>query len=166
MPSYFCTRKHSLKSGLSLFLFHLDFCLLQLLSGGNHDIDVDDLRKHTQYTGGYSEGSRAVKLFWEVRALEMPVHEPYRQFSLYACNYVRPIASVSRIANLGYTTLSLMADFLSWQVPYFAPICCCVLATMDLLEPSTWSSSEIKKIHVYIIAWYWMYIMIVCQSKY
>nr|GLL46392.1 E3 ubiquitin-protein ligase UPL7 isoform X1 [Ipomoea trifida] len=40
----------------------------QLLSGGNHDIDVDDLRKNTRYTGGYSESSRAVKLFWEVFA--------------------------------------------------------------------------------------------------
>lgn len=38
----------------------------QLLSGGNHDIDVDDLQKNTRYTGGYSEGSRTVKLFWEV----------------------------------------------------------------------------------------------------
>lgn len=38
----------------------------QLFSGGNHDIDVDDLRKNTRYTGGYSEGSRTVKLFWEV----------------------------------------------------------------------------------------------------
>ncbi|XP_059667525.1 E3 ubiquitin-protein ligase UPL7 isoform X2 [Cornus florida] len=37
----------------------------QLLSGGNHDIDVDDLKNHTRYTGGYSEGSRTVKLFWE-----------------------------------------------------------------------------------------------------
>lgn len=39
---------------------------LQLLSGGNYDIDVDDLRNNTRYTGGYSEGSRTVKLFWEV----------------------------------------------------------------------------------------------------
>lgn len=38
----------------------------QLLSGGNIDIDVDDLRKNTRYTGGYSDGSRTVKLFWEV----------------------------------------------------------------------------------------------------
>ncbi|KAE8721910.1 E3 ubiquitin-protein ligase UPL7 [Hibiscus syriacus] len=38
----------------------------QLLSGGDHDIDVDDLRNNTRYTGGYSEGSRTVKLFWEV----------------------------------------------------------------------------------------------------
>lgn len=38
----------------------------QLLSGGNHDFDVDDLKRNTRYTGGYSEGSRTVKLFWEV----------------------------------------------------------------------------------------------------
>lgn len=46
-----------------IYIFHL-----QLLSGGDYDIDVDDLRKNTQYTGGYNEGSRTVKLFWEVRA--------------------------------------------------------------------------------------------------
>lgn len=40
-----------------------------MLSGGNHDIDVDDLRTNTRYTGGYSEGSRAIKLFWEVMVL-------------------------------------------------------------------------------------------------
>ena len=39
---------------------------MQLLSGGNHDIDVDDLRKNTRYTGGYSDGSRTIKIFWEV----------------------------------------------------------------------------------------------------
>ncbi|KAJ8754173.1 hypothetical protein K2173_002072 [Erythroxylum novogranatense] len=38
----------------------------QLLSGGDIDIDVDDLRNNTRYTGGYSEGSRTIKLFWEV----------------------------------------------------------------------------------------------------
>jgi ubiquitin-protein ligase E3 B len=38
----------------------------QLLSGGDLDIDVDDLRNYTRYTGGYSEGSRTIKLFWEV----------------------------------------------------------------------------------------------------
>lgn len=39
---------------------------IQLLSGGNHDIDVDDLRKNTRYTGGYSDGNRTIKIFWEV----------------------------------------------------------------------------------------------------
>ncbi|KAK3010125.1 hypothetical protein RJ639_010724 [Escallonia herrerae] len=42
-------------------------CLIfQLLSGGKHDIDVDDLKNYTRYSGGYTEGSRTVKLFWEV----------------------------------------------------------------------------------------------------
>lgn len=44
---------------------------IQLLSGGKHDIDVDDLRNNTHYTGGYSEGSRTVKLFWEVNRLQL-----------------------------------------------------------------------------------------------
>ncbi|KAF8681820.1 hypothetical protein HU200_045261 [Digitaria exilis] len=38
----------------------------QLLSGGLQDFDVDDLRNNTKYTGGYTESSRTVKLFWEV----------------------------------------------------------------------------------------------------
>ncbi|RWW30677.1 hypothetical protein GW17_00004728 [Ensete ventricosum] len=41
-------------------------CLMQLLSGGINDFDVDDLRSNTKYSGGYSETSRTVKLFWEV----------------------------------------------------------------------------------------------------
>jgi hypothetical protein len=41
-------------------------CHIQLLSGGSQDFDVDDLRNHTKYTGGYTESSRTVKLFWEV----------------------------------------------------------------------------------------------------
>nr|GEW65406.1 E3 ubiquitin-protein ligase UPL7 [Tanacetum cinerariifolium] len=39
---------------------------LKHLYGGNHDIDVDDLRSNTKYSGGYIKGSRTVKLFWEV----------------------------------------------------------------------------------------------------
>jgi hypothetical protein len=42
------------------------YYFVQLLSGGNHDIDVDDLKHNTRYTGGFSEGSRTVKIFWEV----------------------------------------------------------------------------------------------------
>nr|CAB3498895.1 unnamed protein product [Digitaria exilis] len=38
----------------------------QLLSGGLQDFDVDDLRNNTKYTGGYTESSRTVKLFWEL----------------------------------------------------------------------------------------------------
>ncbi|XP_047316550.1 E3 ubiquitin-protein ligase UPL7 isoform X2 [Impatiens glandulifera] len=40
----------------------------QLLSGGKHDIDVVDLRNNTRYTGGYTEGNRTIKIFWEVLA--------------------------------------------------------------------------------------------------
>lgn len=48
---------------------------MQLLSGGNHDIDVDDLKHNTRYTGGFSEGSRAVKIFWEVLNTEWKLNE-------------------------------------------------------------------------------------------
>lgn len=44
---------------------------LQLLSGGNHDIDVGDLKNNTRYTGGYSESSRTIKIFWEVLDLAL-----------------------------------------------------------------------------------------------
>lgn len=43
---------------------------MQLLSGGNYDIDVDDLKNNTRYTGGYNEGSRTIKIFWEVLWLD------------------------------------------------------------------------------------------------
>lgn len=39
---------------------------MQLLSGGNYDIDIDDLKNNTRYSGGYNEGSRTIKIFWEV----------------------------------------------------------------------------------------------------
>lgn len=50
-------------SGLLIYNY-----LVQLLSGGKNDFDVDDLRSNTKYSGGYSETSRTVKLFWEVLA--------------------------------------------------------------------------------------------------
>ncbi|CAA0829703.1 E3 ubiquitin-protein ligase UPL7 [Striga hermonthica] len=68
----------------------------QLLSGGDHDIDVDDLREHTQYTGGYSEGSRTVKLFWEVFAR----FEPRER-----CTLLKFVTSCSRAPLLGFKHL-------------------------------------------------------------
>ncbi|XP_057785709.1 E3 ubiquitin-protein ligase UPL7 [Salvia miltiorrhiza] len=68
----------------------------QLLSGGDRDIDVDDLRKHTQYTGGYSEGSRTVKLFWEVFA----AFEPKER-----CMLLKFVTSCSRAPLLGFKHL-------------------------------------------------------------
>ncbi|XP_019250775.1 PREDICTED: E3 ubiquitin-protein ligase UPL7 [Nicotiana attenuata] len=68
----------------------------QLLSGGNHDIDIDDLRKNTRYTGGYSEGSRTVKLFWEV----FSNFEPRER-----CLLLKFVTSCSRAPLLGFKHL-------------------------------------------------------------
>ncbi|XP_057983844.1 E3 ubiquitin-protein ligase UPL7 isoform X2 [Malania oleifera] len=68
----------------------------QLLSGGNHDIDIDDLRNNTRYTGGYSEGSRTVKLFWEVVA----GFEPKER-----CMLLKFVTSCSRAPLLGFKHL-------------------------------------------------------------
>lgn len=39
----------------------------QLLGGGDGgEIDIEDLRNHAQYSGGYSASSRTVQLFWSV----------------------------------------------------------------------------------------------------
>eukprot|EP01018_Ginkgo_biloba_P039591 Gb_22218 [translate_table: standard] len=68
----------------------------QLLSGGEHDFDVDDLRNNTRYTGGYSESSRTVKLFWEVvRGLE-----PGER-----CTLLKFVTSCSRAPLLGFKHL-------------------------------------------------------------
>ncbi|KAK9079365.1 hypothetical protein SSX86_001036 [Deinandra increscens subsp. villosa] len=68
----------------------------QLLSGGNHDIDVDDLRNNTRYTGGYTEGSRAVKLFWEA----IREFEPKER-----CLLMKFVTSCSRAPLLGFKHL-------------------------------------------------------------
>lgn len=68
----------------------------QLLSGGNHDIDVDDLRSNTQYTGGYSGDSRTIKIFWEVLAgLEAKDR----------CSLLKFVTSCSRAPLLGFKHL-------------------------------------------------------------
>ncbi|WOH06132.1 hypothetical protein DCAR_0625555 [Daucus carota subsp. sativus] len=68
----------------------------QLLSGGNYDIDVDDLQKNTRYTGGYTEGSRTVKLFWQVLA----GFEPNER-----CLLLKFVTSCSRAPLLGFKHL-------------------------------------------------------------
>ncbi|XP_077245758.1 ubiquitin-protein ligase 7 [Tasmannia lanceolata] len=68
----------------------------QLLSGGKHDIDVDDLRSNTRYTGGYSEGSRTIKLFWEV----ITGFEPKER-----CMLLKFVTSCSRAPLLGFKHL-------------------------------------------------------------
>ncbi|XP_010504062.1 PREDICTED: E3 ubiquitin-protein ligase UPL7-like isoform X1 [Camelina sativa] len=68
----------------------------QLLSGGNHDIDVDDLRRNTKYTGGYSDSSRTIKIFWEV----MKGFEPSER-----CMLLKFVTSCSRAPLLGFKYL-------------------------------------------------------------
>ncbi|XP_050380357.1 E3 ubiquitin-protein ligase UPL7 [Argentina anserina] len=68
----------------------------QLLSGGVHDIDVDDLRKNTRYTGGYSEGNRTIKIFWEV----ISRFEPNER-----CMLLKFVTSCSRAPLLGFKHL-------------------------------------------------------------
>lgn len=68
----------------------------QLLSGGNHDIDVDDLKNNTRYTGGYSQGSRTIKIFWEV----IRDFEPKER-----CMLLKFVTSCSRAPLLGFKHL-------------------------------------------------------------
>ncbi|KAG5556744.1 hypothetical protein RHGRI_007120 [Rhododendron griersonianum] len=68
----------------------------QLLSGGKHDIDVDDLRSNTKYTGGYTEGSRTIKIFWEV----ISGFEPNER-----CMLLKFVTSCSRAPLLGFKYL-------------------------------------------------------------
>ncbi|XP_052171846.1 E3 ubiquitin-protein ligase UPL7 isoform X2 [Diospyros lotus] len=68
----------------------------QLLSGGKHDIDVHDLRNNTRYTGGYTEGSRTIKIFWEV----ISEFEPKER-----CMLVKFVTSCSRAPLLGFKYL-------------------------------------------------------------
>jgi len=68
----------------------------QLLSGGLQDFDVDDLRKNTKYTGGYTESSRTVKLFWEVIKGLKPTER---------CLLLKFVTSCSRAPLLGFKYL-------------------------------------------------------------
>lgn len=68
----------------------------QLLSGGNYDIDVDDLKNNTRYTGGYNEGSRTIKIFWEV----IKGFEPEER-----CMLLKFVTSCSRAPLLGFKYL-------------------------------------------------------------
>lgn len=83
----------------------------QLLSGGIHDIDVDDLRNYTRYTGGYTEGTRTVKLFWEV----MAGFEPKER-----CLLLKFVTSCSRAPLLGFKYLQ--PAFTIHKVPCDLPL--------------------------------------------
>lgn len=87
----------------------------QLLSGGKHDFDVDDLRSNTKYTGGYSEGSRTVKLFWEVIKGFKPIER---------CMLLKFVTSCSRAPLLGFKYLqpSFTIHKVACDIPLWAAI--------------------------------------------
>ncbi|MCO5588845.1 hypothetical protein L7F22_042805 [Adiantum nelumboides] len=70
--------------------------LNQLISGGEHDFDVDDLKANTKYTGGFTENSRTVKQFWEV----LREFEPEER-----CAFLKFVTSCSRAPLLGFKHL-------------------------------------------------------------
>ncbi|CAM0875437.1 unnamed protein product [Alopecurus aequalis] len=83
----------------------------QLLSGGSQDFDVDDLRNHTKYTGGYTESSRSVKLFWEVIKGFKPTER---------CLLLKFVTSCSRAPLLGFKYLQ--PCFTIHKVPCDVPL--------------------------------------------
>ncbi|KAF9591719.1 hypothetical protein IFM89_006065 [Coptis chinensis] len=87
----------------------------QLLSGGDHDIDVDDLRNNTRYTGGYSGGSRTIRIFWEV----LVGFEPNQR-----CMLLKFVTSCSRAPLLGFKHLhpSFTIHKVACAVPVWAAI--------------------------------------------
>ncbi|XP_031487793.1 E3 ubiquitin-protein ligase UPL7 isoform X2 [Nymphaea colorata] len=87
----------------------------QLLSGGEHDFDIDDLKNNTRYTGGYSEGSRTIKLFWEV----VRGFEPKER-----CMLLKFVTSCSRAPLLGFKHLqpSFTIHKVACDVPLWAVI--------------------------------------------
>ncbi|PIA43478.1 hypothetical protein AQUCO_01900105v1 [Aquilegia coerulea] len=87
----------------------------QLLSGGNHDIDVDDFRTNTRYTGGYSAGSRTIKIFWEVIEGFQPKER---------CMLLKFVTSCSRAPLLGFKHLqpAFTIHRVSCNVPLWATI--------------------------------------------
>ena len=49
-----------------LHLFNDPQELNKLVAGELQSLDVEDLRAHTEYAGGYTSSSTTVKLFWKV----------------------------------------------------------------------------------------------------
>jgi len=68
----------------------------QLLGGEFADIDIKDMMKYTKYSGGYGEGSRTVKLFWQVVSTLNPAEKT---------DLLRFVTSCSRPPLLGFCHL-------------------------------------------------------------
>lgn len=48
------------------FLCHFFFQLQRLISGDTAPLDLKDLRKHTQYYGGFHDSHRVVGWLWDI----------------------------------------------------------------------------------------------------
>ncbi|KAI5061390.1 hypothetical protein GOP47_0023895 [Adiantum capillus-veneris] len=90
--------------------------LNQLISGGEHDFDVDDLKANTKYTGGFTETSRTIKQFWEV----LREFEPGER-----CALLKFVTSCSRAPLLGFKhlqpafTIHKVLNFWASMSPFF-----------------------------------------------
>ncbi|CAK7343316.1 unnamed protein product [Dovyalis caffra] len=74
----------------------------QLLSGGDLDIDIDDLRSCTRYTGGYSEGVEQLNFFGRYG----PIVEVIKGFEPNErCMLLKFVTSCSRAPLLGFKHL-------------------------------------------------------------
>ncbi|GBG61834.1 hypothetical protein CBR_g23790 [Chara braunii] len=82
----------------------------QLLSGGTQDIDIEDLKENTRYTGGYSSTSRTIQYFWDVVS----------QFGKEEkCALLKFVTSCSRPPLLGFQ--HLQPSFTIHKVPCETP---------------------------------------------
>nr|XP_024374884.1 E3 ubiquitin-protein ligase UPL7-like isoform X3 [Physcomitrium patens]XP_024374886.1 E3 ubiquitin-protein ligase UPL7-like isoform X3 [Physcomitrium patens] len=79
----------------------------RLVSGGDHDFDVDDLRIHTCYANGYSKSSLTIKIFWEVvREFEEEERSALLKFvtgcsrpPLFGFEYLQPAFTIERVVS-------------------------------------------------------------------
>ena len=49
--------------------------LQKLVSGDNIDVDLDDLRKHTQYYGGFHNSHKVISWLWDILQHDFTVEE-------------------------------------------------------------------------------------------
>ncbi|XP_014785402.1 ubiquitin-protein ligase E3B isoform X2 [Octopus bimaculoides] len=71
--------------------------LQKLISGDNRDIDIEDLRRHTQYYGGYHNNHRVINWLWDIVDHDFSAHER----SLF----LKFVTSCSKPPLLGFSTL-------------------------------------------------------------
>lgn len=82
-------QRYSFPSFLSFFVFysivHLDFYLQlqRLISGDTAPLDLKDLRKHTQYYGGFHDSHRVVGWLWDILSRDFTEEE--RKLFLKVC---------------------------------------------------------------------------------